>query len=72
MKSKILDRKYICTTGGVIGPFALCGKVSVAHDNLGHRCCAHGNVKCKHKRKQQSKGEEDECRSLELGQELNF
>ncbi len=49
-KTKVLDVKYICSSGGVLGPRAMCGKVSVIHDNKGHRCMAHGNKVCKHKR----------------------
>jgi hypothetical protein len=49
MKNKILERKYICTSSGYLAPRAICGKVSVAEDSKGHRCCEHGNTKCKFK-----------------------
>lgn len=52
---KIPDIKYICSTGGFVAPNGMCGKVSVYHDEKGHRCTAHGNVKCKHKRKSEVK-----------------
>ena len=49
-KQKIVsDIKYKCLTGGVVGPKAICGKVSVYSDSKGHRCMAHGNKKCKFK-----------------------
>ena len=49
-RAKFKDRKYICSSGGVVGPNAICGKVSVYHDEKGHRCMAHGLVKCSFKR----------------------
>ena len=46
---RIVNRKYLCKSAGCVGPNAICGKVSVFSDDKGHRCMAHGNVKCKHK-----------------------
>ncbi len=48
--NKIIKTKYICTTGGVVAPNAICGAVSVYSDDKGHRCTAHGNTKCKFKK----------------------
>ena len=46
---RIVNRKYLCKSAGVVAPRAICGAVSVFSDDKGHRCMAHGNVKCKHK-----------------------
>jgi len=46
---KVKKVKYLCKSAGCVGPNAICGKVSVFSDDKGHRCMAHGNVKCKHK-----------------------
>jgi len=48
---KVREIKYICLSGGVLGPKAICGKVSIFQDKQGHRCCAHGNTTCIHKSK---------------------
>ena len=50
--------KPVCKTGGVLAPRAMCGSVSVYHDDKGHRCMAHGNTKCKHKVINRDKGSE--------------
>lgn len=47
---KVIKTKYICTTGGVIAPNAICGAVSIYNDDKGHRCMTHGNTKCKFKK----------------------
>ena len=49
MNNKVKNRKYICVVAGVIARNAICGAVSVANDEKGHRCMAHGNTKCKYK-----------------------
>ena len=50
MNNRVSKIIYICSVSGVIAPNAICGAVSVAKDEKGHRCMAHGNTKCKHKR----------------------
>jgi hypothetical protein len=49
-KRKIKDIIYVCAVNGMVAPRAVCGAVSVYRDEHGHRCTAHGNTKCKHKK----------------------
>jgi len=49
MNNKVKNIIYSCAVSGVVARNAICEKVSVASDEKGHRCMAHGNTKCRHK-----------------------